>query len=99
MLVTIEKAIEILAKGKHVMITTTDGKVALVPSDKTDLHMTAAEAVNMMFYVVRSPDASLSLEALQAQIQAGLEVAVAKAKEPTPEEIRQQKYREIRGIG
>ncbi|MGY4560106.1 putative RNA binding protein YcfA (HicA-like mRNA interferase family) [Thermostichus sp. MS-CIW-32] len=37
MLVTLEKAGEILAKGSHTAITTTDGKIALVPKGKETL--------------------------------------------------------------
>ncbi|MEN9204024.1 MAG: hypothetical protein Q6K80_10410 [Thermostichus sp. DG_1_6_bins_120] len=91
MLVTLEKAGEILAKGSHAAISTTDGKVALVPKGKEAIKLTSAEAVNMMFYVVRSTD---PVETVMAQ----LEEVVARAQAPDPVEERAKKYREIRGI-
>lgn len=90
MLITLEKAGEILAKGSHVAITTTDGKIALVPKDKETLKLTSTEAVNMMFYVVRSAEPA---ETVMVQ----LEEAIAKAQAPDPAEERARKYREIRG--
>ena len=90
MLVTLEKAGEILAKGSHTAITTTDGKIALVPKGKETLKLTANEAINLMFYVVRSADPP---EAVMAQLQE----AAAKAQAPDPAEERARKYREIRG--
>ncbi|MFQ3613493.1 MAG: hypothetical protein SNJ68_07235 [Cyanobacteriota bacterium] len=90
MLITLEKAGEILAKGSHVVITTTDGKIALVPKGKETLKLTSTEAVNMMFYVVRSVEPA---ETVMAQ----LEEAIAKAQAPDPAEERARKYREIRG--
>lgn len=90
MLITLEKAGEILAKGSHVAITTTDGKIALVPKGKETLKLTSTEAVNMMFYVVRSTEPA---ETVMVQ----LEEAVAKAQAPDPAEERARKYREIRG--
>ncbi len=90
MLITLEKAGEILAKGSHVTITTTDGKIALVPKGKETLKLTSTEAVNMMFYVVRSAEPA---ETVLAQ----LEEAIAKAQAPDPAEERARKYREIRG--
>ncbi len=90
MLVTLEKAGEILAKGSHTAIPTTDGKIALVPKGKEALKLTANEAINLMFYVVRSAE---PVETVMAQ----LEEAVSKAKAPDPFEERARKYREIRG--
>ncbi|MCJ2542674.1 hypothetical protein [Thermostichus vulcanus] len=90
MLVTLEKAGEILAKGSHAAITTTDGKIALVPKGKETLKLTSTEAVNMMFYVVRSTEPA---ETVMVQ----LEEAIAKAQAPDPAEERARKYREIRG--
>ena len=87
MLVTLEKAREILAKGSHTAIPTTDGKVALVPKGKEDLKLTAAEAINLMFYVVRSTEPP---EKVMVQLQE----AVAKAQASDPA----RRYREIRGV-
>lgn len=91
MLITLEKAGEILAKGSHVAVATTDGKVALVPKGRETLKLTSTEAVNMMFYVIRSTE---PVETVMAQ----LEEAAAKAQAPDPAEERARKYREIRGI-
>ncbi|MGQ9836400.1 MAG: hypothetical protein ACUVRV_00175 [Cyanobacteriota bacterium] len=90
MLITLEKAGEILAKGSHVAITTSDGKIALVPKGKETLKLTSTEAINMMFYVIRSSEPA---ETVRAQ----LEEAIAKAQAPDPAEERARRYREIRG--
>jgi hypothetical protein len=78
-------------RGSHTAITTTDGKIALVPKGKETLKLTANEAINLMFYVVRSAEPA---ETVMAQ----LEEAVAKAQAPDPAEERARKYRELRGI-
>lgn len=90
MLISIEKAAEILKKGDHTLVLTTDGKVALVPHAKAELHMSSMDAINLMFYVIRPSDPEDDVETIQAKISAIL----SKAEQ---EKARQQKYREIRG--
>ncbi len=98
MLVTLEKALEIVGQGKHVIIMTTDGKIALVPSDKADLKVSSMEAINLTFYVVRMGSGD-DIQALWSQLEQAIQDAAERATKPDPAELRQQRYREIRGIG
>jgi hypothetical protein len=98
MLIQLPKALELITKGKHTLLITTDGKLALVPHDKADLKITSSEAVNLMFYVVRTSGADET-----AVAQAEIESAIAKVAERGTEEdqarARMEKYRQIRDSG
>ncbi|NJK62465.1 MAG: hypothetical protein HC921_07055 [Synechococcaceae cyanobacterium SM2_3_1] len=98
MLVTLEKALEIIGQGKHVMIMTTDGKIALVPSGKADMKVSSMEAINLMFYVVRMGSGD-DVQPVWAQLEQAIQEAAEQANKPDPATLRQQRYREIRGIG
>ncbi len=91
MLVTLDKAADILAQQKHMISMTTDGKVALVPTDKVDLRLTSMDAINYGFYIVKGAN---SVDEIKAQ----LEAAAAKQISATEKlQQRQQNYRELRG--
>lgn len=97
MLISLDKAVEILMKGSHVIIQTRDGKLAIVPEDKASLQVTSMEAINLMFYVIRQ-SAGDTFESLNAQLDELLEKAKEEASKPDPTELRAQRYREIRGL-
>ncbi len=99
MLVSLEKATEILLKQGYVIIATTDNKLALVPEDKADIKVTSMEAINMMLYVVRQSSPEDTFENQKARLDELLEQARIEAAKPDPVEERAKRYREIRGIG
>ncbi len=98
MLVSLEKATEILMKGGYVVIATRDHKLAIVPEDKADITVTSAEVINMMLYVVRQTSPEDTFDTLKAQLDEMLEQAPLEAAKPDPTEERAKRYREIRGI-
>lgn len=95
MLIQLSKALELINKGNHSVLTTTDGKLALVPHDKAELKLTSAEAVNLMFYVVRTsgPD---DLAHAKAEIEAALAKVAELGNEDEQLRARMEKYRKIR---
>jgi hypothetical protein len=97
MLITFEKAVEILSKGKDTTLITSDGKVAIVPKDKAGLKISSMEAINLMFYVIRAASPEETAEAILVKLQPAVAEAIEVASRPTPDQIRQKKYREIRG--
>lgn len=98
MLVSLEKATEILMKGGYVVIVTKDNKLAIVPEDKADITVTSAEAINMMLYVVRPTSPEDTFDDLKARLDEVLEQARLEAAKPDPTEERAKRYREIRGM-
>ena len=67
MVISIESAVRILAKGEFVMIETTDGRVALVPKslEQTPLH--SSDAINSLYYVVKG-ESTQKVQSLIKQI-------------------------------
>lgn len=94
-LIPLPKALELINKGQHTVIDTTDGRLALVPQDKGNLKVSSVEAVNLMFYVVRTSGAD-DLASARAQLDAALEKVATQGSEDEQTRHRMEKYRQIR---
>lgn len=99
MLISIAKASNMLAKGKHAYLVTTDGKVAIAPLGKEKLSMSSIDALNMMFAVVKPENAADTPDTICVELDRLVEDIQARPAELTAAQKRVAAYRAIRGEG